>query len=110
MTEQFFSQLVTGSSLLADLGFAQLENPFCTDPYLMAMQQVGFECWVLGIRAHGVLRDATIAVVRHGRMSATLEIASLPGAAQSTIFWDGVYALSKRLRITDLIAETFAYH
>jgi len=73
-----------------------------------AMQQLGYECWVIGIRANGVPQDATIAVVRHGRLSAVLEITSLPPVAQKTTFWDGVYALSKRLRVTDLIAETFA--
>ncbi len=108
MNEQFFSQRVTGNSPLLDLGFDHPENPFCTDRYVMAMQQLGYECWVIGIRANGALQDATIAVVRRGRVSATLEIASLPAAAQKTTFWDGVYALSKRLRITDLIAETFA--
>jgi len=108
MSEQFFSQRLTGRSPLADLGFTQFENPFCTDPYVMAMQQLGYECWVIGIRANGVFQDATIAVIRHGRMSATLEIASLPAAARRTMFWDGVYALSKRLKVTDLIAGSFA--
>ena len=107
MSEQFFSQRVTGSPALAELGVAQLECPFYTDSYVTAMQQLGHECWVIGIRADGVLQDATIAAVRHGRMSATLEIASLPAAAHKPAFWDGVYALSKRLRITDLIAGTF---
>ena len=108
MSEQFFSQRVTGSSALADLGIDRLGNPFYTDPYVTAMQQLGYECWVIGIRADGVLQDAAIAVVRHGRMSATLEIASLPAAAHKPVFWDGVHALSKRLRVTDLIAGTFA--
>lgn len=108
MTEQFFSQRVTGRSSLADLGFAQLENPFCTDRYVMAMQQLGYECWVIGIRTNGILQEATIAVVRHGRMSATFEIASLPAAAQRTMVSDGAYAQSKQLKVTDLIAGTFA--
>jgi Acetyltransferase (GNAT) domain len=108
MSEQFFSQRVTGRSSLAILGSAQLENPFCTVPYVMAKQQLGNECWIIGIRANGVLQDATIAAIRHGRMSATLEITSLSAAAQRTIFWDGVYALLKRLKVTDLIVETFA--
>jgi lipid II:glycine glycyltransferase (peptidoglycan interpeptide bridge formation enzyme) len=108
MSAQFFSQRVTSRSPLADLDFPQLENPFCTDPYVVAMQQVGYECWVIGIRANGVLQDATIALVRHGRMSATLEIESLPDASQKTMFWDGVYELSKRLKVTDVFAQTFA--
>jgi len=107
MSEEFFFQYLTGNSVLADLGVDRLENPFCTDPYVMAMQQLEYECWVIGIRADGVLQDATIGVVRHGRMSATLEIASLPAAAQRPTFWDGVYALSKRLKVTDLIVGTF---
>jgi ribosomal protein S18 acetylase RimI-like enzyme len=107
MGEKFFFQRLTGRSPLADLGITQLSNPFCTDPYVMAMQQLGYECWVIGIRSNGVLQDATIAVVRRGRMGATLEIASLPAAAKRTMFWDGVYALSKRLKVTDLIAGTF---
>ena len=29
MSEQFFSQRLTGSSALADIGIDHLENPFC---------------------------------------------------------------------------------
>lgn len=108
MSEQFFSLRVTRSSALADLGIGRSENPFCTDSYVKAMQQLGHECWAVGIRREDILQDAAIALVRHGRLGASLEIPSLPAAAQTPIFWDGLYALSKRLKITDLIAGTFA--
>ena len=62
---------------------------------------------MLGIRADGAIQDAAIAAVRRGRMGAALEIASLPAAASGTQFWEGVYGISKRLKITDLIAGTF---
>lgn len=107
MSEEFFSKRVTRHTSLADLGLGPLENPFCTDFFVKAMEQLGQECWAIGIRADGVPRDAAIAVVRRGRMRSTLEIASLPAAAQGAVFWDGVYALLKRLKITDLIAGTF---
>jgi hypothetical protein len=107
MNGQFYFQRVTGNSPLADLGPIQSENPFCTNGYRMAKQQLGYQCWVIGIQANGILQDATIAFALPGRVSSTFEIVSLPGAAQRAIFWDGVYGLMKRLNVTDLFAETF---
>lgn len=107
MSERFFSQRITAAAPLSDLGIVQLENPFCTDSYVKAIKQLGYESWVIGIKVDGLVSNAAIAAVRRGKISATLEIASLPGAAQKTIFWDGVYELMKRLKITDLIAQTF---
>ena len=107
MSGQFFSHRVSGSSRLGDFGIDPANHPFCTDAYAIAMRQLGYECWALGIRADGAARDAAIGVVRRGRVSATLEISSLPAAARESLFWDGVYALSRHLRITDLVAGTF---
>jgi hypothetical protein len=107
MREQFFAERAMGSSPLGDLYIDQQENPFRTDPYIHALQQLGFECWVLGIRTHGTVNDAAVAAIKRGRLGARLEIPSLPRAAQTVMFWDGVYALSRRLGITDLVAETF---
>lgn len=107
MKEEFFSQRITGNSGLAGLGIDPSDHPFLTDAYAQAIQLLGQECWVLGVCADGEVRSAAIAAVRRGRMGATLEIASLPAAAAGTVFWDGVYDLAKKLKITDLVAGTF---
>jgi hypothetical protein len=107
MSEQFFVWHAKGPSPLGDLGIDQQENPFRTDRYIQAMSQLGYECWILGTRTNSTVSDATVAAVKRGRLGARMEIPSLPGAAQSAVFWDGVYALSKQLGITDLLAETF---
>ena len=107
MASEFFSQRITGAVPLAALGLSEIENPFCTDAYVTAMQKRGHECWIVGMRVGEAVQEYAVATLRRGRLSSTLEITSLPKAAQQESFWNGIYLLCRRLRVTDLLADTF---
>ena len=108
MSKQFFAELAGHDAPLKSLGIAETENPFLTDSYISALQMLDRECWIVGTRDDRSVADAAIAVLSRGRLSTVLEIPSLPASAATELFWDGVYELNKKLRVTDLVAETFA--
>lgn len=107
MDKEFFAQRISRGVPLAALALPEIENPFCTDAYVTAMQKLGNDCWIVGMRAGGAVQELAIAMHRRGRISSTLEIPSLPEAAKDQPFWNGIYSLCRRLRVTDLIAGTF---
>src|ERR1035437_3923214 len=107
MGREFFSQRISRGVPLSALALPETEHPFCTDAYVTAMQKLGNDCWIVGMRAGGAVQELAIAMHRRGRISSTLEIPSLPEAAQDYTFWTGIYSLCRQLRVTNLIAGTF---
>jgi hypothetical protein len=107
MKTAFIFQPVGGASL-AKLGVDQPENPFCTDEYVKATEMLGHEAWIVGTRYGSKVQNAAVALLRRGRLSATLEFVSLPQEASKQEFWEVVYGECRSLKITDLIAGTFA--
>ena len=107
MDKDFFSQRIGHGVPLATLGLPEIENPFCTEGYVAAMQKQGNECWIVGMCEEGAVHEFAVAMRRRGRIGSTLEIPSLPEAAKDQLFWNGIYSLCRQLRVTDLIAGTF---
>jgi Acetyltransferase (GNAT) domain len=108
MEREFFSERIARGVLPAELTATETENPFCTSAYVAAMQNLGNDCWMVGTRQGEIVQGIAIALYRRGRISRTLEIPSLPEAAEDPAFWAGIYSLCRRLRVTDLIAGTFS--
>jgi hypothetical protein len=107
MNRRFTFQPVGGSPL-TKFGVNQLENPFCTDAYIAAMEMLGYQPWVIGTQVDGRIQDAAIALLRRGRISVTLEFVSLPSSAAHQDFWNSIYTECRLLKVTNLIAGTFA--
>ena len=97
----FFSKRVVPGASFAALALPEIDNPFCTDAYLSALQKQGDKCWIVGTHAGDVVEGLAVALLRRGRLSNTLEIPSLPEAAQDQTFWDGVYSLCRQLSVAD---------
>lgn len=107
MDKDFFSQRIGHGVPFATLRLPEIENPFCTEGYVAAMQKQGNECWIVGMCEEGAVHEFAVAMRRRGRIGSTLEIPSLPEAAKDQLFWNGIYSLCRQLRVTDLIAGTF---
>lgn len=106
--EEILTRLAPGDhenkELLTQLG---LTNPFCTVEYARAMQTLGREACVVGLRLEPIQDNATLAFVKKGLLSVELEFVSLPRVAQDPSFWEVVDQLCKRCGVTDIIAGSF---
>jgi hypothetical protein len=107
MNRKFIFDPIAGSSL-AKFGVNQEENPFCTDAYAAAMEMLGHETWIVGTDMDGRVQDAAIGLLRRGRMNVNLEFVSLPPSASQEDFWSVIYTKCKSLKVTNLIAGTYA--
>ncbi len=108
MSSQFFAERAGRHAPVTKLGITETRNPFLTDAYVSALQLAGRECWIVGTRDGASVIDAAVAYVLRGRLSTLLEVPSLPASAASESFWNGLYAFCKRLKVTDVVAGTFA--
>ena len=81
-------------------------NPFRTEAYALAMQDMGYEAWIVGASCEST-EDAAFAFLRRGRLNRFLEIPSLPGAAASAAFWDGLFAFCRQQNVTMLETNSF---
>jgi RimJ/RimL family protein N-acetyltransferase len=85
---------------------ASAANPFCTPEYAKAMQTMGRDVWIIAIETNNGA-DATLALIRRGRLSTELEIESTPRAASCEDFWEQIRNLCKRCKVTDLVVSSF---
>jgi hypothetical protein len=71
------------------------------------MRAQGWEPWIFAIETQDRM-SATLALIKQGKLSAELELPSLPEIASQGRFWEVVHQLCRRRNITDLVASTFA--
>lgn len=107
-SDRILEKLVRGDrnseALLARLGAA---NPLCTVGYGRALQALGREVWIVGLRSEPSNWDATLCCIKRGRLSVELEFPSLPTIARDTQFWEVVDRLCERAGVTDIVAGSF---
>src|ERR1700693_6186440 len=101
---EFVSGGRAGEEMLAQVGVA---NPFCAIEYARAIQSLGREVWIAGLRTGASGADVALGFISRGRLNAELEFPSLPVIAGDTRFWDVVYRLCERAGVTDIVAGTF---
>ena len=82
-------------------------NPFCTPAYLEARRAAGVRPWVLGLATEGDLVAVCLAFLRTDRASRTLEIPSLPEIHDPDAFWEQLFALCRREKVTYLDLDTY---
>ncbi len=82
-------------------------NPFCTVQYAQAMQSLGRDVWLVGVRSDSSNPDVTLGCIKRGRLSVELEFISLPACAASGEFWRAVDQLCRQAGVSDLVAATF---
>ncbi len=83
-------------------------NPFATPGFFDSRRQVGYSVWVLGLRGGaGDLGCGCGAFLRAGRLSRTLEIASLPPVGADSPFWEGLRGFCREQRVTVLQLDSF---
>lgn len=90
------------------LTHAQRCSPFCTPEYARALQALGNQVWIVGCERAGEPPEIALAAITRSRFgTVTLDMPSLPAAAEHDEFWAAVNVLCRKEHITDLSAGTF---
>ena len=85
------------------------ENPFHTEAFLRASEALGAEARVVVFaEGAGAVHLCAPALLRRGRLRATLELPSAPDADAGHPFWPALVELCRRERISILRVQTFA--
>ena len=108
MTIEFISDDSPIEALCAELTAQFPTNPFYTRRYVGAQRALGLAPLVFLLRDNGQIRSGCTAFMKKGRMTRSLEIASLPVLDHRHVFWEGVTRFCHRQRITHLKVSTFA--
>ena len=104
---EFFSEPANDVSELERREKAAPLHPFRTKGYIVTMQESGYEPWILGLRS-GSEEDWAAAFLKRGRLNRMLEIPSLPAAAGSAEFWEGVRVFCRKHGVTNLVLTSYA--
>lgn len=90
---------------IRELEAARAGSPFATAEYVLAMDRLSYEPWIV------LDRDGTpmcAAFVLKGRIGGHLLVPSLPVVSASSDFWESVEAFATRQGVTDVVLQTFA--
>lgn len=105
--ERFLAAPPSGA-LLAQAERLAPTNPFVTAAYVDAQRALGFTPWMLGLERDGVPTCLTVAFLRRGRLSASLDVTSAPPCAADSAFWPGLHAFARGEGVGDLLVSSFA--
>jgi hypothetical protein len=105
---EFFAAPMDTPRLLERLAEHAPQNPFCSPGFFKAMQHLGSDPWIAGMRKGDQLLSAAGVFLRRGRLNSTLEITSLPTAAGNEEFWCGLFRFSAEHGITQIEANSYA--
>jgi hypothetical protein len=106
MESEFFFQ-TAADDVLAMLQASAPTNPFSTAAYVAARKSLGYDAGVVGIRKADGTLSASASYFTTGTLRRLLEVTSLSPVAESGGFWEGLYGLCRKKRITDLQIDTF---
>ncbi|MBV9082568.1 MAG: GNAT family N-acetyltransferase [Acidobacteriaceae bacterium] len=107
MAATFFCDPADSADLSQAIEQHGATNPFCTAGYVRAMTELGHEAWMAGLRHNSEIAGLSPAFVKCGRLSRVLEMPSLCAGASEPQFWDGLLGFCERLKISDLLLDTF---
>jgi hypothetical protein len=105
---EFFAEPMEAPGLLEKLAEQAPQNPFCSRGYFRAMQLLGADPWIAGLRDGERLLSAAGVFITRGRLNSTLEVVSLPAAAGAEEYWSGLLRFSADHGITQIEANSFA--
>ena len=105
---EFFAEPMETPGLLEKLAEQAPQNPFCSPGYFRAMQLLGADPWIAGLREGERLLSAAGVFITRGRLNSTLEIVSVPAAAGAEEYWSGLLRFSADHGITRIEANSFA--
>ena len=88
-TELFITPTGAGEQLV-DLTSVYPTNPFYTRRYVETQRTLGLSPLAFLLRDNGQIRSGCTAFMRKGRLTRSLEIASLPALDHRDVFWEGV--------------------
>ena len=106
-TELFITPTGDGEQLV-DLTSVYPTNPFYTRRYAETQRTLGLSPLAFLLRDNGQIKSGCTAFMRKGRLTRSLEIASLPALDHRDVFWEGVTRFCHKQRITHLKVSTFA--
>src|SRR3954453_14468958 len=108
MGSQFFFETAANDAL-ATLQSSAPANPFSTAAYVAARKSMGYDAGVVGVvhDQDGAV-SGSASYFKTGTLRRLMEVTSLSLAAESADFWEGLYAVCREKRITDLLIDTFA--
>jgi hypothetical protein len=105
---EFFAAPLQTPGLLEWLAAHAPQNPFCTPGYFRAMQRLGAEPWIAGLKQGERRLSAAGVFLRRGRLNTTAGIASLPAAASTEEYWAGLLRFSSAHGVTQIEADSYA--
>lgn len=105
---EFFAAPMDTPGLLERLAKHAPLNPFCGPGFFKAMRRLGSDPWIAGMMEGNRLTSAAGVFLKRGRLNSTLEITSLPAAANTDEFWLGLLRFSAAQRITQIEANSYA--
>jgi hypothetical protein len=105
---EFFAEPMETPGLLEKLAEQAPQNPFCSSGYFRAMQVLGADPWIAGLKEGEQLLSAAGVFITRGRLNSILEIVSLPAAAGAEEYWSGLLRFSADHGITQIDANSFA--
>jgi Acetyltransferase (GNAT) domain len=108
MPIQFRSAFMPPAALIEQVAANEPANPFHTSQYVRANESLGARACFIGLCSGDELVSGCIAYLSGSFMRRGLVIHSLPGIANTEIFWRGLMGLCRELRVWNLQVDTYA--
>jgi hypothetical protein len=108
MPVEFHTEANPSEKLCREVASLAPANPYYTFEYIEAKRALGFQPWMLLLRANGQLLSGCPAFVKTGFLARSLEIESLPTIPDADVFWNELQTFCRSSGISGLGVYTAA--